>query len=115
MIPYITRENPTFMVGFLEQGKRGRDKEFMAKATKRSLLRTCRWGMFFLLGVMIPSNPVFGKSGYYLHSSNDSSENDFDLLSGTSRTGAIGHLEGKDVVLDGLTVSALNAWNKGYE
>jgi beta-mannosidase len=37
------------------------------------------------------------------------SDNYFDLLPGTSRTVEIGHLEGKKVSFNGLTVSALNA------
>ncbi|MBO2531963.1 MAG: beta-mannosidase [Thermoactinomycetaceae bacterium] len=43
------------------------------------------------------------------------SDNYFDLLPGTSRTVIIGHLEGKEVCLEGLTVSALNAADAIYE
>jgi beta-mannosidase len=43
------------------------------------------------------------------------SDNYFDLLPGTFRTIEIGHLEGKKVAFDGLTVSALNASHTDYE
>jgi beta-mannosidase len=43
------------------------------------------------------------------------SDNYFDLLPGTFRTIEIGHLEGKKVAFDGLTVSALNALHTDYE